>query len=1537
MSGVIPVVPLINRSIRVRGTPRRRANAIAPISKGSRCAHVLGYQPIAKNKIRNQSFRKDRLQPPRDLLPVANYRLSIELESILSANTYVSLSRRFLDVSSSDFDSDADSIWATLSSKERGKTWEQILQNDVSVLLGTAGSGKTTEVRQQVRDLDKAGVNAFLLRLEALQDGSIDNAFDFDLEGQPEGFEKWKHTGKGGVLFLDALDEARLPTARNESALEKALSVISKEIGRRRSPLRLVVTSRPSEWLGDRDVRNLEHFIRRTRNVRKDGGAEPVSHRLFRMAPLTTTDIEGLAKSRYVEPKKFLDAVNANLSAGLIQQPLDAHLFLDVWKKAEDEGRSSNQIFKSRLQVMHDLVTWRLVGRSEGRDRVSIDLSRARRAAGKLAAFVVISGQQDLTARQLAPGEVSAAQILSDGETSWTANEIRELLACGLFQPSVGGRIRFAHRELRDFLAAEYFNESMRSRANSEKPISVLFAEGLGRRSIPQSTEHVMGWLSAFNVRAKEIVAKIRPALLIETGDPKALSLGDKELLLRNQAKLYDALRFRGEWFYHDDIKRFTHRGLSAVVGELLDKSSSPELTNFLIEVARFGGMKQLAAKLASYVTNPDIGYRTKGEACSALFEIDDTAQKTSVLAVALTAKCPDADDTDAAPDWNMFQLTALQYCFEEATLLDCVCLLARVQRERSNYSSATSQYLIETLDDLPVQEKRKWLEILLRFAFESRAEDRYRMPNASARYKRFVPAIIFLASELVSRDDTAPDDSDLLDAIEMALGKDRGIDIFGRKAPKKSLAEGLRSRPVVKHALIERRIDLFSDRKKPDRVPFGIIHPLEFDDEKENGDLFEKSDVLHYCKLAGEATGQDERAFLLDLANTIRTKLHGNEHNEAHTIYLKHLKKLGNAEQKRRFGIRGYFSRLMSRFQHQYRYDVQNWVRDRKERLKAWKAAGKNRCVFGRNKKEILSGNINENEAYWLFNRSPNNLGDGTINSLREGYGDEIAEMFKTGMREFWKTHDTCYADRRTYLGSVGLAGINLDHSLGELPTDAFLASKAFRFAFHELNSFPDWVETLAKEFPREFCSEMKRALIDDFNAQQAKGDHYSSDCISKIAHSSIHGRNLVAPMLLKMMMHSLPSNRRDRMLCLDIVARARNTELNRLSRFLVSGFRNAWTRFDFREAWVWLDALLSANSRAAGNILAQTFADLSGSGPKVLFFEFMGREGNKPALENDADLVRKEYERDPLILEWLVRAAYLAWPPEKDERHETTYSPGQKDHAESNRRGYVSMLGAIHTIEVQEAFRRLANLKELKDHKDTFLYQIELMSRAAGRRPELSPNEAVRFLNEHSKVPSSVEEFRELCSMHIGALLEKLHCSDDDESAFFRRGEAKEGDLRNWLAARLRDVGERYYTVIREQEVAGEKRPDLRIHSRIESLGNVSVEIKLADMDHWTGGQLVETSDDQLSKQYLLEPSSHTGIYVLVNAARPRKREVDKKGKTKRRAFRKNVAGTPLNFERLVEAVETKCTEVNDGLGGDKVVFLVARDISEKPSETV
>ena len=269
-----------------------------------------------------------------------------------------------------------------------------------------------------------------------------------------------------------------------------------------------MVTSRPSEWLGDGDARRLSQFIRRTRHAEQDLEASRPSFNTYRLAPLANEDIEKLADSRGVNPSDFINAVNANLSTGLIQQPLDAHLFLDVWKKAVNEGRPPEEVFKSRLQVMRDLVTWRLFGRSESQDRLSIDLIRARKAAGKLAASVVLSGKHDFSVHALPGGDATnAAQILSTDVDSWTAPEVRELLACGLFQPSVGGRIRFAHREIRDFLAAEHFDESLRARANSEDTIAPLLAEGLGQRSIPQSTEHVMGWLASLNSAAKTVVA----------------------------------------------------------------------------------------------------------------------------------------------------------------------------------------------------------------------------------------------------------------------------------------------------------------------------------------------------------------------------------------------------------------------------------------------------------------------------------------------------------------------------------------------------------------------------------------------------------------------------------------------------------------------------------------------------------------------------------------------------------------------------------------------------------------------------------------------------------------------------------------------------------------------------------------------------------------------------------------------------------------------------------------------------------------------
>ncbi|MEZ5812979.1 MAG: hypothetical protein R3D45_16340 [Rhizobiaceae bacterium] len=303
-----------------------------------------------------------------------------------------------------------------------------------------------------------------------------------------------------------------------------------------------------------------------------------------------------------------------------------------------------------------------------------------------------------------------------------------------------------------------------------------------------------------------------------------------------------------------------------------------------------------------------------------------------------------------------------------------------------------------------------------------------------------------------------------------------------------------------------------------------------------------------------------------------------------------------------------------------------------------------------------------------------------------------------------------------------------------------------------------------------------------------------------------------------------------------------------------------------------------------------------------------------------------------NPAVLEHMTRASYLVWLPSRDPRHEDVYSPDIEDKATDRRRWYLNTLTGLNTKEAFDALDRLASDPLLVEHRDTFLFQRDKMVRSSARRPTLSINESIAFLNTLTKSPTTVDEFRALVKRHIIALLEQLHHSDDDESYLFRRGGATEDDLRNWLSGRMREIGKEHYEVIREQEVATENRPDLRIHARRAELGLISVEIKLADKG-WTGDVLVDKVKSQLADQYMYENGSHTGYYLLANAARPKKREVHPRtNKVVRPAFSKKVAGKTVDFEGLIKAVTENASTVTAGLSGDKVVEVISVDLSEK-----
>jgi len=110
----------------------------------------------------------------------------------------------------------------------------------------------------------------------------------------------------------------------------------------------------------------------------------------------------------------------------------------------------------------------------------------------------------------------------------------------------------------------------------------------------------------------------------------------------------------------------------------------------------------------------------------------------------------------------------------------------------------------------------------------------------------------------------------------------------------------------------------------------------------------------------------------------------------------------------------------------------------------------------------------------------------------------------------------------------------------------------------------------------------------------------------------------------------------------------------------------------------------------------------------------------------------------------------------------------------------------------------------------------------------------------------------------------------------------------MRNFLARELRGRAQGRYHLPQESELADGKRPDLRFH------GNgfdapVPAELKLAD--RWTGPKLLERLENQLCGDYLRDPHSRRGFFVLVHNGTEKAWMVGE--------------GVQADFEGLVEAL--------------------------------
>jgi Effector-associated domain 1 len=181
----------------------------------------------------------------------------------------IELNRRFVEFSDGPTGLQVEShLWVTRA-LGKGISWDELLENRWTVILGEAGTGKSKEFEFRAKRLRETGRYAFFMDITQLANQGPRVAVS--LYGLTKELDAWHHGEEDGFFFLDSVDEAKL----RQRSLHQALSQLSAYMEEACLRARLIVSCRVSDWSTDSDRETLVHFIAGVRRYEQEHSRKP--------------------------------------------------------------------------------------------------------------------------------------------------------------------------------------------------------------------------------------------------------------------------------------------------------------------------------------------------------------------------------------------------------------------------------------------------------------------------------------------------------------------------------------------------------------------------------------------------------------------------------------------------------------------------------------------------------------------------------------------------------------------------------------------------------------------------------------------------------------------------------------------------------------------------------------------------------------------------------------------------------------------------------------------------------------------------------------------------------------------------------------------------------------------------------------------------------------------------------------------------------------------------------------------------------------
>lgn len=1398
-------------------------------------------------------------------------------------------------------------------------TWADLLKNYRTVILSEAGSGKTEEIRATARKLRSEGKAAFFLRLEHIAD-DFDAAFEV---GSLAEFNGWLASDGEAWLLLDSVDEARLRDPRD---FDLALRKLGNRVKSATQRVHIILTGRAHAWRPKSDPELCERWLpfgstqinvykgepadtAEPEDDEEDKGRTETRRQKAHGSVLKVVALDDLKKDQIevfaiakgvMQPKSFLDAIERADAWSFTSRPQDLQEVVDFWL---DEGRIG-----TRIEVMRNSIERRLTERSQDRAEVRpLSKDRAREGARLLAAATTLGRDQTIQIHDGADNKkgVQVGSVLGD----WEDPEQLILLSRPIFDEAIYGTVRFHHRPVREYLAAEWLAELLKRPASRRSIESLLFRNQYGLDVIVPTTRPLLPWLAVLDERIRERVRKTAPEVVFEGGDPSALPLPTRRVVLAEVCEQIASGMAGMEATSYAAVQRFANEDLVDDIRPLLKLyEGNDELQGFLVRMIWLGELKALLPEAKRIALSTGASRYTRIAAFRAVGAVGSATDQDELRQAFLQ----EADVLDR--EWLAELLSDLQ---PTDTLADWLLAAAAKAAEKEEYSiEHLSEAVRKFIEAAPLEMLPKLvagLEMLL-------SESPYIEHSFCEVSKRFA-WLLKAAAAGVDR---------LIEQRHPFARDPKSLEILYKVRSLREWREEARDIKTEFVKLVPGWPELNKDSfwydvrvsrrrvyKKPgDRLTFyrqAAIFGAFWS--------FGPEDFDFACNAVVQEPDQDDKLVALSLAFDLYVQAGRLRPSRQK---LKSLV-VGNQELTERLGLLFRPPRNETWRKQEMKWKRQAAARRRREE----RNQEKSRAYLQTHIDGIRSPRFPDptaiSKSQWYLHSRVREIKDKHTDwtatqwrALIPEYGEDVARAYRDGVVAYWRKNKPVLLSEGATKNSTphtaifGLTGITIE--AGEASDWAATLTEeevelACRYATFQLNGLPVWFPRLFEARP-EICSAFLMREI-AYEISTATPDNDPNYVLSDISWSGGWAWNRLSVAIFEYLENADPQN---------------SSTLNKLLKILqgsdlsdekLAGLaaRKTVSVTSLAHAAYWCAVWVGVQPAKAIQALETRLQELPPNENTAFAMQFVTRlwggrrsETNsaRPAFLTAGHLKRL----------YLLMHQYIRREEDIERAGKGVYSPDLRDDAQEARN---RLFNELNKLVGKDAFLAMKEIAESHPDVRTRGWLRVITRKKAESDADLTPWTPTQVREFHERLDNTPKTPRELADLAVLRLLDlKDDLENGDESvASILMSVTEETKMRNYLGHELRGKAFGRYSIPQEEEFADAKRPDLRFHG-MGFDAPVPTELKLAD--GWTGPQLFERLENQLAGDYLRDSRSNRGIFALVYRGQKQGWDVPN-------------APNRVGFDGLVEALRGHWEAISGRFPNVEEITVIGIDLTKRP----